>query len=243
VTAAKGTTPLASGSASTTLSESCARLAITLTAGGGEMVVGVSAAQPQSTGTLSLTLPAGTQAGDFLLLCLYANSSTVTAQLPGGWAPLSDVVSPQGFHVWWLTRTADAGLSSAVASFGGSPLASAVMVAYRGVDASQPIDARSSPETLTGTVSGAQIAFTAPSISPARANDRLADFFVYDSGDGDSWTQSPSGTTKLADTGSIGFFDAQLIGAGATGAATATAGFGGSNGVYGTALVVAIAPP
>jgi hypothetical protein len=249
VTAANGATPLASGSASGTLSGSCARLAIALTgvdggpAGGGVSVVGFSAAQPQQTAMLSLAMPPGTQAGDFLLLCLYANSSTVTAQLPSGWAPLSELVSPQGFHVWWLTRSADSSLSNAVAGFGGTPLASAVLVAYRGADPSQPIDTHSSPDTLTGSVSGTQIAFTAPSISPARANDRLAAFFVYDSGDGGSWTQPPSGMTKLADTGSIGLFDGKLIGAGATGAATATAGYGGTNGLYGTALVTAIASP
>jgi hypothetical protein len=243
VTASNGTLPLASGTASTTLSGSCARLAVTLTAGGGVMVVGTSSVQPQNTGTLSATLPTGTQAGDFVLLCLYANSSTVSAQLPAGWAPVADLVSPQGFHVWWLGRTADASLANAVTSFGGTPLASAVAVAYRSTDPAQPIDARSSPDTLMGTVNGSQIGFTAPSISPARANDRLADFFVYDSGDGGSWIQSPGGTTKLADTGSIALFDAQLIGTGATGAATATAGFGGTNGLYGTALVVTIAPP
>jgi hypothetical protein len=121
-------------------------------------------------------------------------------------------------------------------------------VAYRGVATKQPIDSGSSPATLTGTVTGAQIAFVAPSISPSGARDRLAVFFVYDSGDGSTWgnaSVAPTATamTKLADTGSIALFDGALAGAGATGTVTASASFSASDSIYGTALVVALAPP
>ena len=120
-----------------------------------------------------------------------------------------------------------------------------MLAVYRGVNATQPVDTGSSPNLLMGSVSGSQIAFVAPSISPSGAHDHLLVFYVYDSGDGSTWGNVPMSTTaltKLADTGSIALFEGALGGAGATGTVTATASFAPSDAVYGTGLVVALTP-
>ncbi|HEX4459842.1 MAG TPA: hypothetical protein VIA18_17810, partial [Polyangia bacterium] len=205
-------------------------------------LVGASSSPPATHGALTLALPAGTQAGDFLLLCLYANSSATAATLPSGWTTLDELTSTQGFHVWWLTSTADATLADVTAAFDPAALNSAALVAYRDPTSTPTVDAHSTPATLTGTMTANSIAFDAPGVTTSRVGERLAAFFVYDSGDGGSWSGTPAGMTKLVDTGSIALFERAAPTAGDSGDVAATAAFSGSDGLYSTALVAAVAP-
>jgi hypothetical protein len=248
VTAARGGDELARGFVAATLSDGCAHLAVALGGvdGGalgtsGVAVAGTSKAAQPGTSTLSASIPATAQSRDFLVLCIYADSSQVTAQLPAGWAPLDELLSPQGFHVWWLTRTAGSSTPGATVSFsGGTPTAEMAIVAYRNVSTPHPVDAMSQPATLPGMPSGNVMQFTAPSVGPLRPGDRLATFYVYDGGDGGSWTQAPAGMTKLVDVGAIALFDAPVLDGGAGAAETAGAALI-TNSNYGTSLAVAVA--
>jgi hypothetical protein len=256
VTALHGVTVLARGNSKATLGSGCTHLSLSLDpvdggslggdggndlAAGTVTVVGTSFKSPVMSNSISLPLPNGTQAGDFLVLTVYANSATATVQMPQGWTMLTGIIGPQGFQAWWLTRSADAALTAPTVGFDSSPLTSAALVAYRGTDPVKPVDTNNTPDSINGQSSTTQIVFGAPSISPARSGTRLLAVFVWDSGDGQSWIQSPAGTTKIVDTGSIGVFDGPITGT-ATGPTTATASFNTGDEVYGTALVAAIAP-
>jgi hypothetical protein len=245
VTAMKGTTAVASGATTMTLAPGCTRLDVALTAAGagGVTLVGASSSPPAHTSSVSLAPPSGAQAGDFLLLCLYANSSTVVATLPAGWVTLDELTSTRGFHVWWLTATADASLANVSATFDQAATLSAVLVGYHSSAGSPSVDVHSTPATLTGAASVSAISFDAPGVTTTHANERLATFFVYDSGDGGNWPGTPAGTTKLADTGSIALFERAAPTAGDSGTTTATAAFATGDEVYGTALVAAVVAP
>lgn len=246
VTALRGATALASGSTTVTLAAGCTRLGVALAAagaGGAVTLVGASSAPAVHAATVSVAPPAGTQAGDLLVLCVYGNSSTAAATLPGGWAALDELTSNRGFHVWWLTSVAGATLDSAVTTFDQALTTSAAMVGYHVPAGSPTVETHAAPTTLTGTTSGSQIAFIAPGITTTRAADRLPAFFVYDSGDGGSWPVTPAGMTKLVDTGSIGLFERVAPTTGDTGSLTASASFAAGDEVYGSALVAAVAAP
>jgi hypothetical protein len=244
VTAMKGATAVASGTTTVTLAVGCTRLSVALAGGGGVTLVGASSAPAAHADSVTLAPPAETQAGDLLVLCVYANSSTAAATLPSGWTALEELTSTRGFHVWWLTAIAGASQqASVVTTFDQALTTSAAIVGYRGSGGSPTVETPASPETLTGTVSGNQITFVEPAITTTHAADRLAAFFVYDSGDGGSWPAIPAGTTKLIDTGSIGLFERAAPAAGDTGSLTASASFAANDEIYGTALVAAVTAP
>jgi hypothetical protein len=211
--------------------------------GAAPVLVGASSVAPAATSSLAPLLPASTQAGDYLVLCIYANSSTLGATLPAGWTSLGELTSTRGFHVWWLARLADGSGAAPTTTFSGQAgIASAALVAVRGVDATNPVDAVTTPSTLSGTVAGQQITFTAPALTTTGGADHLLSFFVYDSGDGDTWPSPPTGFTKQIDTGSLAVFDGAAA-LGANGPFVATATFNANSDNFGTALTVALAPP
>jgi hypothetical protein len=101
-----------------------------------------------STGTMSVTPPAGVVTNDLLLL-IVVNSSNLASTAPADWAPLADTSSstPRTFRltVWW--KLANSAATFAVATQTTSDGVSAWVVRYRRPSGYPPL-----PSTATATV-------------------------------------------------------------------------------------------
>ena len=152
----------------------------------------------ESTTTLTLSVPAGAQAGDVLVASLGFGSSVATAQPalapPAGWALVSrvdqDVVG--SLAVYWHVYAAGESAYTWTASVlvGGA----AFLSAYGGVDTTNPIDVSAGQATIKS------VAISAPSVATTAANDVLvASYFGYRSNGGPvTWTPPP-GMAEIGD--------------------------------------------
>lgn len=137
--------------------------------------VAASANAPNATSTtFALTAPAGIVAGDVLLAQIAATGgSNITVTAPAGWTLISRLNSGtallQGIY-YKVASAADSGaiftwtLSASQKSTGG-------IVAYRGVNNIEPIDAAG------GQVNAASTSVTAPSVTTTSSNAMLVGFF------------------------------------------------------------------
>jgi hypothetical protein len=207
------------------------------------MLVGARWLAPQTQSAVTLAAPSGVAAADVLLLCIYTGTAQVNLIAPSGYTALTNITDANaGFRVWWFTRVVGADNPDAQFGLDRSTTVAAALLAYRSVRTSAPVDVSSMPMRQDGVVSGNRITFTAPSVTTTVDNDRLVGFFIFDSGDSDSWTQMPAGASKLIDTGTLAVFEKALGTAGATGAASGVATYMTSDAPAGATLVVALAP-
>lgn len=161
--------------------------------------------------TSQITLPPlqGVAAGDFLVLAAYAYTSTETLTSPVGWTPLTSVSAAQPYKVWWFTKVA-------VASEPPPPIVmsasvnelSAIVASYRGVRSTMPIDAQSDPPTnMSGAQSGTQLTMTATTPAASADGELASVWFVYGSGQGESFLSATPSLTKRADVGQLALYD------------------------------------
>jgi N,N-dimethylformamidase beta subunit-like, C-terminal/Bacterial Ig domain/Purple acid Phosphatase, N-terminal domain len=175
------------------------------------------------TNGLTVAKPAGVVAGDLLLATLEVDADPVTVTGPGGWTLLIDTPAAQGtgaaYHaqVWYKVAGA-----SEPASFSWS-VPSGIWVdigllAYTGVNSSNPIDAYSG--RYGGTVSTA----TTDSVTTSQSNELVIALFINY-----NYSTFTAGTamTKRYDFDGNSAEDAPQAAAGSTGARSMTASASG----------------
>jgi len=152
----------------------------------------------ESTTTMTIGVPVGTQPGDVLIASLGFGSSVATSQpslaAPPGWTLVTrvdtDVVGSLAlfWHVFAAGETAYSWTASI--KVGGI----AFLTAYGGVDTTNPIDASAGQVTIKA------VPIVAPSVTTTAANDLLvASYFGYRGNAGAVTWSPPSGMTELGD--------------------------------------------
>jgi RHS repeat-associated protein len=202
-------------------------------------LVGTASASGKAS-TLKLTLPAGVQPNDQVVVASTQPSSTrVTA--PTGYTSVTSVTSGGSSPLASTTvfqHTIVSGDTSVTLSYGSSSTAqAAVLAVYRGVDPYQPVDV-----SAVGSAAAAK-SVTAPSVAPSRGYDRLVLFQgAVGTFSGASWS-APAGLAERAQNTSTTNAAAGLADAGLTTAATGalTSSFGAAANL--TAVAVTIAQP
>jgi len=182
-------------------------------------LVGTASASAKAT-SLTLTLPVGTTVGEQVVVAT-TEPSTTTVKAPTGYTQVAAVTSAGSSPLATTTvfrHTVVSGDTSVKLTFSTTKTAqAAVLAVYKGVDAGFPIDV-----SATGSTAAAGTTVTAPSVTPANAEDQLV---VFQGATGTfsakSWT-SPTGTTEEVQGNatanvSAGFAD-KALSFGATGA-------------------------
>jgi hypothetical protein len=188
-----------------------------------------STASVRTDTSVTLPVPRDVQAGDVLMAIVHASAGVKS---PGGWTQRADI-DVDGFHVAWLTKTAQAEPPSYTFTAVDTktwPIAG-MMIAFVGVDPSVPFDATSSP--ITGAVGS----LTGPSVTTSTPGDLLLLTVYEDNGAGATWT-TPSGAAAIASIGTLALFDAPLPSAGPTPTLSTTPSNGG--GPYSAVNVIAL---
>jgi RHS repeat-associated protein len=185
-------------------------------------LVGTATASGKSS-SLTVTLPGGVQPSDQVFLASTEPSST-TVTTPSGYTVVATVTSggrsPATTTVY--RHTVATGDTAVTLTYSSSKTAQAVQLAvYRGADPTAAVDVSG-----TGSSTGATTV-TAPSVTPAYANDRLI-LFQGASGtfNHTTWT-APSGTTEQVQDNSTsnvsgGIADQALVAPAPTGTRTST---------------------
>ena len=160
--------------------------------------VGATAASINSTSSLALNVPSGTQAGDLILaaathrndcaVTFSGTSNTLIGAFDGGtadpWLPTVDV----------YRRIATAGMTSV--NFSGSCPKAGALYVVRGADTSNPVDA-TTQAAATGT------GMTAPGLTTTVAGDQLVGVFgAVNYSNSNSWT-TPNSMTNRGGTTSL----------------------------------------
>ncbi len=157
--------------------------------------VGATGVVSSTNTSLSFSAPAGTAAGDLMLVQLSVRGGTATTlTAPSGWTLLrrdnNGSILAQAVYYKFATAT-----EPASTTWGISPNNRAVgaIIAYRGVDTAAPINASG------GQINAFSLSVTAPSVTTTVANARLVGFFGTTNGN-TSFT-SPSGMAERIDVG------------------------------------------
>jgi hypothetical protein len=151
---------------------------------------------------------------------------------PAGLTKLNDLAGIGDIHGWWYSRrVGPSEPSTTTFTFGTTPYASAIGVAYRNVRSPVAIDGTSSATNATNPL-------TAPSITTTVPNTRLVALYLADDTVVANWF-APAGLTLRGQTGICAAFDGPFIGPGATGAQLAT----NDQNPAGVVAMFALAPP
>lgn len=188
--------------------------------------VGATSINRNST-THPVVVPAGTQAGDVMVLLFASNATTATITPPAGW---TEVVAPapNGMTARTWTKVAVATDLGATVTPTSSAIvkADATLLVYRGVDAAQPVAAVASAYGSTGP-------YTTPQLQSVQ-NGHLVSYWAIKSNVTNTLT-APVGVTARAtsagtSSGNITALaaDSGPLVAGTTGALTATGGSAGN---------------
>jgi RHS repeat-associated protein len=183
-----------------------------------------TAADPTGTGgSLSLSLPAGVQAGDQIVVATtYAAGTGNSATVPAGYTQVTSANSGGTVATADVTqvfrKTAGSGESAVTISYSGAFPKTALLEVYRGVDGVLPIDVSSTGATASGTSVSA-------AATTAYAGDELVMIqgATYAATGTGSWSP-PSAMTEQtqrdATTTTIGLADEVQTAAGSTGTLT-----------------------
>ena len=184
-------------------------------------VGGVGFNQGAVSSVYGLSLPAGLQIGDLMLLVVEARSSTALS-VPNGWSVLLNATSGSTNRAAVFYRVATASETVPSVTNGGSNSILARIVAFSGVDPNSPIDASSM------TNSGADDTTEAAAVTTSTPNAMLvftthvANDFSSASLPGSAWTQGfLNYSTSGSDTGIAAQYALQST-AGSSGALTST---------------------
>jgi RHS repeat-associated protein len=190
-------------------------------------LVGTASASGNKT-SLTLTLPAGAQAGDEVYLAS-TQPSTTTVTAPAGYAVVTTVTSGGSSPLAKMTvfrHTLAAGETSVTLSYSTRTTTQAALLAvYRGIDVNLPVDVFASASAAAGT------SVTAPSVTATYAGEQLLAFqgAVGTFSSSATWA-APTGMSERRQVNpgntATGLADQPLTAAGATG--TRASSFGSS---------------
>ena len=134
-------------------------------------------ADNEAFGTTSFTIasPAGIQVGDLMVIAYGKRKSAPSVTTPTGWTLLSrdayNTTDYQQLLFWRVATAADTVGTTYTLASSTADKADAIVIAYRGVDQTNPI------VTEGGQANAADDILTAPSLTPSRADTRLVGFF------------------------------------------------------------------
>jgi uncharacterized repeat protein (TIGR02543 family) len=132
-----------------------------------QFVAAAAAANPNNSANLVINRPNGAAAGHFLLASIDVRSG-VTVDPPDGWTQLLSTKSGNSLEkITYYRFVTEGEPASYVWSFNGAAAASGVILAYSGVDVTNPIDA------VAGQANASSTTLTAPSITSETANTML----------------------------------------------------------------------
>jgi hypothetical protein len=212
-------------------------IGVTVTGGSGSgsvtLVGAAQAGDNASSSQLQITLPAGIQAGDQIIVGVTTNQG-VTLPLPAGYTLVTDYVPTSSWHprtaVYRHTATGAETTFTLATGWEGK---AGVALVYRGVDAASPVAAFS-----TASADGTTV--TDPSVTAPSAGSLLVMFAGATSHSTPAGFTAPSGMTERGEVNTLPWYATtaadQTVGAGATGTRTAT--FGGSGAALGSVLLV-----
>ncbi|MGD9957970.1 PKD domain-containing protein [Nocardioides sp.] len=144
----------------------------------------------------TVTIPAGVQAGDTLVLFMTANKSTATILAPAGWTELqSSTTSGLQARAWTRTATAASAGSTVTVTTNSALKSNLTLGAYRGGGGAS-ISASTAAVQTTSTTS-----HTSPSVAVTQPGSWLVTYFGDKSAGGQTWT-TPAGQT-LRSTGAL----------------------------------------
>ena len=200
---------------------------------------------PSSGAVNSLTVnkPTALATGD-VLLALVADrggNTTTVSSVPAGWSQILavDDAANLGMNLYRkVVSNAATEATSYTWGLSGSVRAHAVIVVFRGVDTTTPINVSGSQ------INGASSTYTAPSVTTTVANTMLVAFFGATNGG--ATVAAPTGMTEAFDSGTSAGPNGLVIesayaiqaATGATGARTST----GNSSLTNTGLLVALRP-
>ena len=169
---------------------------------------------------ITLTKPAGTTDGDFLLTRVALHSGTATVNTLAGWTGFISIVYNTNMHEQLFWRIASSEPASYAWTFSTNARGVAEVVAFTGVNA---IDTNNNTNTTATST------LVAPSLTALTANEMLVCFFSQADGAGAPFSQ-PTGMTEIADhtsgankshtAGSVNY--QAITASGATGTRTST---------------------
>ena len=184
--------------------------------------VGTPATSSGAIGVTSAALPSGIEPSDQILVAVM-ELNTETASTPAGYSAVG-TYGPSGsgsVRVQLFRKTAAGGESGISLSYAQGSIqgpTAVLAIAYRGVDAAQPLDGSSGGASTTSTV-------TAPSITTSLAGDQLVLFQAAAATSGSGFS-APSGMGESTSTSSTPVFGQLATGflstAGPSGDKTAT---------------------
>jgi hypothetical protein len=186
-----------------------------------------SGTAPSGDNTLTIPVPAGTVAGDFMLASIAFRPQTLLATEPAGWTLIRRMNnaggSPNSLAVYYRVATAGEP-ANYTWTFNGSTGSAGGIQAFSGVDLTDPYDVENGLPTATG------LSHAAPAVTTTTANSMVVTTHAFASGA--TWTP-PAGMTQAYDVSAnpvpdefgvsiIGSYAIQAA-AGSTGTKTATA--------------------
>lgn len=143
-----------------------------------------SSTQNGNLTSASVTVPAGVETGDTLLLFVTAAANT-TITTPAGWTLRGTVADPSpDTRSWFFQRTATAGLAgtSVPVSFGARVKESMILLAYSGT-AFVPVTAFASAEVGSSTTQ-----VPAPTVAVASSGSTVVSYWANESAGNAGWT-------------------------------------------------------
>jgi PKD repeat protein len=174
----------------------------------------------------AVTVPAGTEVGDAMVLFFSANTTVPTYTWPEGWTPVGPTFAAGGIVGRAFSKVATAADLGAVVRVTSSAYAKSDMAlaVYSGTDATDPIGA--SAGVLDTTVSASH---TSPTVTAPADGKWLVTYWADKSSITSSWTDPPGQTRRSTATGTSGghitglLVDSAGDVSGETGGLTATA--------------------
>jgi hypothetical protein len=164
-------------------------------------VVGVAESSEPSVG-LTITTPAGVASGDVMIAAIAVRPDDVTATEPSGWTLIrldtsADDIT-ENLYSYYRVVEADEAPSHTWAFSASHSGAVGGIIAFRGADPSDPIDAHDG-QTLDGPTSFDSLSVDAPSLSTSTAESMVITLYsVTSSGD---W-QPPTSMSEAVDVAS-----------------------------------------
>jgi hypothetical protein len=178
---------------------------------------------------LTIAKPTGTTTNDVLLASLTLRGAAITITPPAGWTQVRTDANGSTVNQTIYRKVAGGSEPASYAFTFSVPVSAAVggMVAYSGVDTTNPVDVHG------GQTNASSTSVTAPSVTTTVADAMLVGFFG--TGNDTSFT-TPSGMTERFDTDADGSSqvagaadDVAQAAAGASGTKVATAGIAAAN--------------
>jgi hypothetical protein len=183
-----------------------------------------------------VTVPAGVQADDRLVLFVSANK-IATLTTPTGWTLSGTVTDSTDVRSWVLTRAATAGLAGTnlQLTLSTTAKASLVLLAYSGAGAPSGLTSRA--ETITTRT------HPAPAATVASGGSAVLRYYVDKGATAHGWTLSPTLVQRATTTGSgTGFLTAAVgdqadVAAGTAPSLTATSGISSNKSIAWTLVL------